>query len=995
MNKLITGVVNSIFKKLINEDKIKIIDNTSKIIGKIVSKIDIDMTVFTQQLTINNYKDLFSIIKLTIPYIDFSKMSSLQTLEQINTDPNISKMLFSFTGNNTFDINRNTDEMIDTIDKVINKLYVNWVNVFPSGDGSILIFNPDRDENKKEPIKKYRERVRNEVMTGIQSKYGNYKYFLTGRTYNSLMNGKYFKYLQNDTYYWYLSHAMNWVSQISFFHHFIHNKIMLVTGSTGAGKSTQVPKLLLYAVKVLSGKDGKIMCTQPRIRPAEDNCNTIANQMGVPLSLGEYFLQFQHSKKNHKPENIENHKGAWLRFVTDAILLNQVMKNVHLLDKEGKKSLYNVIIVDEVHEHNTNMDLILTLAKKTFTKNKSIKLVLISATLEADEQRYQTFFKNIADDIILDRRFDISIPGTGTQYPINEYYLSDNVYKKYHREVTDDFLDGILKRIVEILNNTPGDTLFFVTGEPDIKYIASKIINNGLLKNVLLLPYSRNISISYQDDINLLINTKVKQLKVSRSQIIKNFLNVSLAVNEPAKTFMKKLIISTNIAEASITLPDIVNVIDVGYRKISKYDIYFDIEKLLIEPISKSSQTQRKGRVGRIAPGQVYYLYSDDMISQSSVDSYGIVNENIHYIILKLLKDKFNSNGFTKDELIDEEGTFYIIHPDEVTITERDMKTGYIINGELPRIHQIFKLLLKLKLIDEEGNKTKLGIIVSNMSLENTDETLGAEGTKPIIAFLNSKEYKCEEELIFVLSALSSNKNVQDLFTDFVDPSDKKGMKTMIVNRKRGLSIFANKHSDHITLFNIYKRFNNKFKIKHKKVGKKNPPYNIALFNEPDKDKLELNIKKWTENNYIQTNKFMKILKKYHNIRFSLHSNFNKLYYLTENDEYQYNYLTDEIKLSSKIQKNILISIYNGYKNNIICVGQNNNIYHINVGDKEFLNKKNKIVFKNSFNYVPRKMLYSSFRDKYGKWEIYGITSIKEINFNIENKTFLRQCSSS
>ena len=232
---------------------------------------------------------------------------------------------------------------------------------------------------------------------------------------------------------WYSFYALDWISQINFFNHYINHQIIYVTGATGTGKSTQVPKLLLYAKKVYDYKNiGKVICTQPRIPPTIGNIDWISQQMGVPvlqpsktinkISTNNYFLQFQTSMSKH---TYDNNPGLVLRMVTDGTLVNQILNNPIMkeqisigknkINDKGKKSTifgvnnsWDIMIVDEAHEHNTNMDLILSLARQSCYYNNSLRLVIVSATMDDDEPIYRNYYKYINDNLL---------------YPLKEVYF--------------------------------------------------------------------------------------------------------------------------------------------------------------------------------------------------------------------------------------------------------------------------------------------------------------------------------------------------------------------------------------------------------------------------------------------------------------------------------------------------------------------------------------------------------------------------------------------
>jgi hypothetical protein len=146
---------------------------------------------------------------------------------------------------------------------------------------------------------------------------------------------------------WYRFYAMDWICQISFFHHYINNSIMYVTGATGQGKSTQAPKLFLYATKMIdSNVNGKVVCTAPRISPTLDNANEIASQMGVPIQQLEgkidgkirsnnFYIQYEYQEDSHK----SNNEDYYLTIKTDGRLIEEIYKNITILTTSSMSNI--------------------------------------------------------------------------------------------------------------------------------------------------------------------------------------------------------------------------------------------------------------------------------------------------------------------------------------------------------------------------------------------------------------------------------------------------------------------------------------------------------------------------------------------------------------------------------------------------------------------------------------------------------------------------------
>lgn len=546
---------------------------------------------------------------------------------------------------------------------------------------------------------------------------------------------------------WYSAYALHWISQINFFNKFLNNRVIYVTGATGVGKSTQVPKLLLYAQKaILYNSISSIVCTQPRKTPTLKNAQIVSLELGVPISTeakNNYYIQYKYKNAKH----IKHSHHLNLKFVTDGTLSVEITNP--LLKKEPfyANNLYDIVIVDEAHEHNANMDMILTFMKYATQYNNTIKLVIISATMDDDEPIYRRFYRDINDNqmfplsqniksrnldrINVDRRFDISPPGQTTRYKIDEYYLED----------LDNNLHNPINLTLNLINTTSkGDILIFQPGVGEIEKLV-ETLNKFLPSDVIALPYHSLLKTRQRNFIED-IATKLPFLRITKDT---NFSEI----DDPEQgnntvNYKRVVIVATNIAEASITISTLKYVIETGTQKTAIYDYKKHSDRLQLTTISESSRLQRKGRVGRVSPGTVYYLYNkgktEDIktiynicIQDISFDLYkrlftnsnekilldrkndpGIIN--INYNNLKTIYHKFHKSfesyfvldtyynyvgnknhydydnyenillyhedGYSMYNLNDYDGKFYIIHPEEIYI-KRNI-TGTIISNNNP-----------------------------------------------------------------------------------------------------------------------------------------------------------------------------------------------------------------------------------------------------------------------------------------------------------------------
>ena len=524
-------------------------------------------------------------------------------------------------------------------------------------------------------------------------------YFMTNDKYTKLKtydmtkvdkNIKYGDYLIKQSFSTF--YANDWVSQLNFFNHYINKSIIYVTGSTGTGKSTQVPKLTLYILKMYDYKiDGIVICTQPRIAPTEENAKRIASEMGVELqytkdgekyNTSNYYIQYKHMKGEHMKQNSSH---LVLRMVTDGTLLEDLVTNPLLKEKYKKnrkelkggeelysysiKNKYDVVIVDEAHEHNMNMDIILTLMRQTCIYNNMVRLIIVSATMEDDEPIYRYYYKLVNDNLVypikkpilyhpvigintenfminsylLDRRFNISAPGQTTLYKVTDVYnemigggedmIQDTMRNNYNIAMNYAYIEitNICKKYLV------GDILLFSIGKEEIIESVNKL--NAMLPNdVIALPYYSEMASQYRNIINK-ISDNIGKIRNNKNKIGEEWGAIYSEKNDvPENTYKRAIIIATNVAEASITIGSLKFVVDTGYSKVNRYDVIMDSSNMNIEMISDASRIQRRGRVGRTSDGMVFYMYGKNK-RRDIIAKYGITLVDFHSTILKLAVD--------------------------------------------------------------------------------------------------------------------------------------------------------------------------------------------------------------------------------------------------------------------------------------------------------------------------------------------------------------------
>ena len=512
------------------------------------------------------------------------------------------------------------------------------------------------------------------------NKYEDGYYYLTNKKYKdhkfrlNIEETTLLKNLNNQK--WYTFYAMDWISQIGFYHHYLNHRVLYITGATGQGKSTQVPKLFIYSLKMLDYKNtGKVACTVPRIGPVNSNSIRISEELGVPIeqysySLKDkiksdnYYVQYSHSAYKHTKILCDH---LILKLVTDGSLLNEIIKNPFLKEETKtqytEKNKYDIIIIDEAHEHNTNMDLILSLNRHSCYLNNDIKLVIMSATMDDDEPNFRSYYNIINDNLVyplreethkyfsgttdiflydsiyLDRRFHIAPPGQSTQYTITEFYQPE-------RKTND-----IVKEILTTSNN--GNLLIFENGTNDIiKRVTSlnKMLSEYI--DVIALPYLSSLNGKYKVLLESNLEKNLMKLKIDKNKVATLWNeNYTESNDVPEGTYKRCIIVATNVAEASLTFDNLKFVIDNGYAKVNTYDYLNDMTILEPEEISEASRKQRKGRVGRLSSGTIYYLY-DKGEREENKPKYKITQENFGYSLIKLLEIGKNNESL-QDPLYD------------------------------------------------------------------------------------------------------------------------------------------------------------------------------------------------------------------------------------------------------------------------------------------------------------------------------------------------------
>ncbi|MFO7938068.1 MAG: ATP-dependent RNA helicase HrpA [Kiritimatiellia bacterium] len=322
----------------------------------------------------------------------------------------------------------------------------------------------------------------------------------------------------------------------------LDSQVVIVSGDTGSGKTTQLPKIALNAGR---GRKGLIGCTQPRRLAAFTMAKRVASELNRELGG---FVGCQ-----HRFEKIVSAETR-VKFMTDGILLAETRH-----DRLFRR--YDTIIIDEAHERSLNIDFLLGILKRVLKKRRDLKLLISSATM--DVERFSRFFE---------RAPVISVPGR--LYPI------ELRWRPPHDSDDADLSVKIADACDELISEGEGDILVFLPGEHDIRD-ATETLRGRRLAGTEIIP-----------------------------------LLASLPAGEQARAFKlssdRRIILSTNVAETSVTVPGIRYVIDTGLVRLNRYSHRTQVQRLLIEQVSQASADQRMGRCGRVAPGICIRLYAED-----------------------------------------------------------------------------------------------------------------------------------------------------------------------------------------------------------------------------------------------------------------------------------------------------------------------------------------------------------------------------------------------
>lgn len=372
------------------------------------------------------------------------------------------------------------------------------------------------------------------------------------------------------------------------------NQVVVIAGETGSGKTTQLPKML---IELGLAEKGMIGHTQPRRLAARTVAERIAEEMGTEIGDEVGF---------HVRFTGEVSRNTKLKVMTDGILLAEIQRD-RLLKK------YSAIIIDEAHERSLNIDFLLGYLKQIMPKRPELKIIITSATI--DPERFAAHFGTPLPDGEVKPAPIIEV--SGRTFPVELRYRPLQAEAELDAddentlEEERDPLDAVTDAVKELSREAPGDILIFFSGEREIRDAAEAL--RALVTSNKRMP---------------------------RYEVLPLFARLSLA--EQHRVFhpggAPRIILATNVAETSLTVPGIKYVIDTGTARISRYSHRTKVQRLPIERVSQASANQRSGRCGRVSEGIAIRLYSeDDFQARPEFTDPEILRTNLASVILQMI----------------------------------------------------------------------------------------------------------------------------------------------------------------------------------------------------------------------------------------------------------------------------------------------------------------------------------------------------------------------
>ena len=474
-----------------------------------------------------------------------------------------------------------------------------------------------------------------------------------------------------------------------------------MAGETGSGKTTQLPKICLDIGRGIRGTIGH---TQPRRLAARTVAQRIADELGTPLgeTVG-YTVRFTDKVSDR----------TLVKLMTDGILLAEIQRDRRLLR-------YDTLILDEAHERSLNIDFLLGYLRELLPRRPDLKVIVTSATIEPE--RFAEHF-NAPIVEVSGRTYPIEIRYRPLEVPIassDDDDPDDPDHEVVRTEMRDQ-TEAIVDAVDELEKEPPGDVLVFLSGEREIRDTAEALRH---LKNTEVLPLYARLPTAEQQRVF-------------------------------APHTGRRVVLATNVAETSLTVPGIRYVVDPGTARISRYSRRTKVQRLPIEPISQASAAQRAGRSGRVAPGVCIRLYSeDDFASRPRYTDPEILRTNLAAVILQM----------AALQLGDMESFPFLDPPDR-----RSIRDGV-------------QLLQELGAFDNDGAITPVGRRLAQLPV---DPRLGR-------MILQAEAEGCVREVLVLAAALA-----------IPDPRERPADKEEAARQKHAR--FADENSDFLSYLNLWR----------------------------------------------------------------------------------------------------------------------------------------------------------------------------------------------
>ncbi|MFA5708094.1 MAG: ATP-dependent RNA helicase HrpA [Mycolicibacterium sp.] len=489
------------------------------------------------------------------------------------------------------------------------------------------------------------------------------------------------------------------------------HQVVVVAGATGSGKTTQLPKLCLELGRGIRGTIGH---TQPRRLAARTVAQRIADELGTPLgeTVG-YTVRFTDQASDR----------TLIKLMTDGILLAEIQRDRRLLR-------YDTLILDEAHERSLNIDFLLGYLRELLPRRPDLKVIVTSATIEPE--RFAAHFSGAPIVEVSGRTYPVEIRYRPLEVAVggdaDDAVDPDDPDHDIVRTEVRDQTEAILDAVRELAAEPPGDVLVFLSGEREIRDTAEALraADTGTRDLEVLPLYAR--------------------LPTAEQQRV--------FAPRPASNLSRRIVLATNVAETSLTVPGIRYVVDPGSARISRYSRRTKVQRLPIEPISQASADQRAGRSGRTAPGVCIRLYSEpDFAARPRYTDPEILRTNLSAVILQMA-----ALG-----LGDIESFPFLDPPDQ-----RSIRDGV-------------QLLQELGAFDARGAITDLGRRLAQLPV---DPRLGR-------MILAADEQGCVEEVLVLAAALS-----------IPDPRERPADREEAARQKHAR--FADENSDFVTYLNLW-----------------------------------------------------------------------------------------------------------------------------------------------------------------------------------------------